>query len=204
MGYHIDSLDMCFGIQLMDSRCDIGVIYAQELMHVLVFCFSGRNLGALFEFLCVGLSIMNLKLFGVILVRTLGQINQKEQLRGGFVPYKQFILMFSARQELWSDSSSHVEGWLYDPIILPLLRDCTSESTDPRPHFQALQYRLCSLLLLATLLFFIVTITKINIYHHYYTCITISSLNQSTYTIYHCIWCVGDTRDFLLFGCRVV
>ena len=26
-------------------------------------CFSGRNLGALFEVLCVGLSIVNLKLF---------------------------------------------------------------------------------------------------------------------------------------------
>ena len=26
-------------------------------------CFSGRNLGALFEVLCIGLSIMNLKLF---------------------------------------------------------------------------------------------------------------------------------------------
>ena len=35
-------------------------------------CFSGRNLGALLEVLCVGLSIMNLKLFGVILVWTLG------------------------------------------------------------------------------------------------------------------------------------
>ena len=35
-------------------------------------CLFGRNLGALFEVLCVGLSIMNLKLFGVILVRTLG------------------------------------------------------------------------------------------------------------------------------------
>ena len=32
-------------------------------MHVLVFSFSDRNLGALFEVLCVGLSIMNLKLF---------------------------------------------------------------------------------------------------------------------------------------------
>ena len=32
-------------------------------MHVLIFYFSGRNLGALFEVLCVGLSIMNLKLF---------------------------------------------------------------------------------------------------------------------------------------------
>ena len=30
--------------------------------------FSSRNLGALFEVLCDGLSIMNLKLFGVILV----------------------------------------------------------------------------------------------------------------------------------------
>ena len=72
MEYPIDSLDMCFGTQLADSRGDIGVVYAQGLMHVLVFCFSGRNLGALFEVLCVGLSIMNLKLFGVILVRTLG------------------------------------------------------------------------------------------------------------------------------------
>ena len=34
--------------------------------------FSGRNLGALFGVLCVGLSIMNLKLFGVISVRALG------------------------------------------------------------------------------------------------------------------------------------
>ena len=32
-------------------------------MHILVFCFSGRNLGALLEVLCVGLNIMNLKLF---------------------------------------------------------------------------------------------------------------------------------------------
>ena len=68
MGYRIDSLDICFGTQLADSRGDIGVIYASGLMHVLVFCFSGTNLGALFEVLCVGLSIMNLKLFGVILV----------------------------------------------------------------------------------------------------------------------------------------
>ena len=28
MGYHIDSLDMYLGIQLADSRGDIGVIYA--------------------------------------------------------------------------------------------------------------------------------------------------------------------------------
>ena len=35
-------------------------------------CFSDRNLGALFVVLCARLSIMNLKLFGVILVQTLG------------------------------------------------------------------------------------------------------------------------------------
>ena len=34
-----------------------------ECHNVLEFCFSGRNLGALFEVLCVGLSIMNMKLF---------------------------------------------------------------------------------------------------------------------------------------------
>ena len=28
MGYHIDSLDVCFDTQLADSRGDIGVIYA--------------------------------------------------------------------------------------------------------------------------------------------------------------------------------
>ena len=31
-------------------------------MQVLVLCFSGRNLGALFEVLSVGLSIMNMNL----------------------------------------------------------------------------------------------------------------------------------------------
>ena len=41
-------------------------------MHVLVFVSPVQNLGALFEVLCVGLSTMNLKLFGVVLVRTLG------------------------------------------------------------------------------------------------------------------------------------
>ena len=32
-------------------------------------------------------------------------------------------------------------GRLYDPIILALLRGCTSESMNPRPCFLALQYR---------------------------------------------------------------
>ena len=59
MGYHSDSLDMCFGTQLADSRGDIGVIYAWGFMHILVVCFSGRNLGALFEVLCGWLNIKN-------------------------------------------------------------------------------------------------------------------------------------------------
>ena len=54
-----------------DSRGDIGVIYAWVDARSCL-CFFGRNLGALFAVLCVGLSIMNLKLYGVILVRTLG------------------------------------------------------------------------------------------------------------------------------------
>ena len=79
MEYRIDSLDICFGIQLLDSRGDIGVIYAQGLIRSCV-CFSGRNLGALFEVLCVGLSIMNMNLRWCYLVRTLEQIERKEQL----------------------------------------------------------------------------------------------------------------------------
>ena len=54
----------------------------------------------------------------------------------------------------------HVEGRLYDLIILALLRDCTNESTNPRPHFQALQYRFCARLLFATLLFLFIQIIK--------------------------------------------
>ena len=37
MGYFIDSLDICFGTQLADSRGDIGIIHTKGLMHVLVF-----------------------------------------------------------------------------------------------------------------------------------------------------------------------
>ena len=62
MGYHIDSLDICFAIQLADSRGDIGVIYVIGVDAHSCLCFSGRNLGALFEVLCVGLSIMNMNL----------------------------------------------------------------------------------------------------------------------------------------------
>ena len=53
----------------------------------------------------------------------------------------------------------HFEGWLYDPI-LALLRDCTSESMNAMPHFQALQYRLCSVLPITTLLFLLFLLQK--------------------------------------------
>ena len=61
MGYLIDSLDMCYGIQLTDSRSDIGVIYAQELMHVFIIFSLIETLGSPCSSLC-GLSIMNMNL----------------------------------------------------------------------------------------------------------------------------------------------
>ena len=93
---------------------------------------------------------------------------------------------------------------IWSNYVIIVERTCTSESMNPRPCFEALQYRFRSLLLLATLLFLYFQITKTYIYHPYCTCITISSPNECTYTIYHCIGCVGDTRDSLLFGCGVV
>ena len=75
--------------------------------------------------------------------------------------------------------------------MLALLRGRTSESTDPMPHFQALQYRFCARLLFSTLLFLFIQIIKIYFYHPYYTFITISSPNWCTYTICHCIGVLG-------------
>ena len=54
----------------------------------------------------------------------------------------------------------HFEGWLYDPTMLAPLRDCTRESTNPRPCFQALQYHFCARLLFSTLLFLFIQIIK--------------------------------------------
>ena len=62
MRYLIDSLDMCYGIQLADSRGDIGVIYAQGLMHVFIIFSPIETLGSLCSSLC-GLNIMIMKLF---------------------------------------------------------------------------------------------------------------------------------------------
>ena len=54
MGYRIDSLDICFGTQLADSRGDIGGNLCIGVDARSCLCFSGRNLGELFEVLCVG------------------------------------------------------------------------------------------------------------------------------------------------------
>ena len=48
-------------------------------MHVLVFCFSGRNLGELFEVLCVGLSIMNMNLLWCY-ISTNSRIDRMERI----------------------------------------------------------------------------------------------------------------------------
>ena len=105
--------------------------------------------------------------------------------------------MFSARYELWSDSSSHFEGWLYGPIRLALLRDCTSESTDPRPHFQALQYHLCSLLLLATYYKNKYLLSLLNLYHHFFTEVV------HLYKLPLYLVCWGHQRLFIIWlqGC---
>ena len=50
MGCSIDSLDVCFGTQLTDSRDDIGVIYAYGLMHVFVLVSTVEILGPSLRF----------------------------------------------------------------------------------------------------------------------------------------------------------
>ena len=112
--------------------------------------------------------------------------------------------MFSARQELWSDFSLHFEGWLDDPIILTLLRDCTSKSTDPMPHSQALQYRLCTILSIATLLFFYCSYYKnqyvlsiLHLYHHLFAELV------HLYKLPLYLVCQGHKRLFIIWlqGC---
>ena len=58
MGYYFDSLDICYGTQLADSRGDFGVIYAYGLMHVFIIFYPIETLGSPCSSLC-GLSIMN-------------------------------------------------------------------------------------------------------------------------------------------------
>ena len=88
----------------------------------------------------------------------------------------------------------HVEGWLYDPIILALLRDCTSESMDPRPHFQALQYRLCSVLPIATLLFLLFLLQK-SISTIHITCVSPSLCRTSAPILFAIVLGVLGTQE---------
>ena len=53
LGYSIDSLDICYGINLR-------ILVTLGHFHTM---FIDRNLGVLFEVLRVGLNMMNLKLF---------------------------------------------------------------------------------------------------------------------------------------------
>ena len=62
MGYYIDSLDICFGHQLADSRGDIGGDLGTQVDVRFRPTISDRNFGLLFEVLCVGLNMMKLKL----------------------------------------------------------------------------------------------------------------------------------------------
>ena len=64
MGYHVIHLMYVLVINLQVPPMNLCIgLDARSCL-----CFSGRNLGALFEVLCVGLSIKNMKLFGVILL----------------------------------------------------------------------------------------------------------------------------------------
>ena len=100
--------------------------------------------------------------------------------------------------------------------MLALLRDCTSESMNRRPCFQALQYRLCSILSLATLLFVYFRLQKhISTIH---TTLVSPSLRQTSvhiqFTIVFsvlgtqeisCIWLQGRLREtiFILHLSRI-
>ena len=61
MRYFFDSLDICYGTQLADSRGGVGVIFGEGLMHVFIIFSPIETLGSLCSSLC-GLSIMNMSL----------------------------------------------------------------------------------------------------------------------------------------------
>ena len=50
MGHYIDSLEICSGAQLADSRGDIGVIYALGLMHDFVLLSPVEIMGHFLKF----------------------------------------------------------------------------------------------------------------------------------------------------------
>ena len=92
--------------------------------------------------------------------------------------------------------------WFNYVIIVE--RTCTSESMNPRPCFEALQYRLCSLLSLVTLLFFIFSYYKnlylssiLHLYHHLFAEL-VHLYNLPLYWV-----CWGHKRLFVIWlqGC---
>ena len=92
--------------------------------------------------------------------------------------------------------------WLNYVIIVE--RTCTSESMNPRPCFQALQYRFRSLLLLVTLMFFIFSDFKnlylpsiLHLYHHLFAEL-VHLYNVPLYWV-----CWGHKRLFVIWlqGC---
>ena len=92
---------------------------------------------------------------------------------------------------------------IWSNYVIIVERTCTTESMNPRPCFQALQYCFLSLLLLVTLLFLYFQITKTYIYHPYYTCITISSQLVHLYNLPLYWVCWGHKRLFVIWlqGC---
>ena len=72
-GYYFDSLDICFGLNSRIPEVTLGNLFIGVDARSRL-CFSGRNLGALFEVICVGSSIINLKLFDAYRIITQGYL----------------------------------------------------------------------------------------------------------------------------------
>ena len=93
---------------------------------------------------------------------------------------------------------------MWSDYVIIVERTCTSESMNPRPCFKALQYRLCSLLSLVTLLFLYFEITKnlylpsiLHLYHHLFAEL-VHIYNLPLYWV-----CWGHMRIFVIWlqGC---
>ena len=90
--------------------------------------------------------------------------------------------------------------------MLALLRDCTSESMHPWPHFTSLQYRLCSVLLFTPCCFLFLALQKLISTIH--TTLLSPCLRQTSARIQfaivlgvlgtqeiYCIWLQGRSRE---------
>ena len=98
---------------------------------------------------------------------------------------------------------AHWGIFIWSNYVIIVERTCTSESMNPRPCFQALQYHFCSLLLLATLLFYIFRLQKpLSTIH---IALVSPSLHRTSapiqFTMYWVCW--GHKRLFVIWlqGC---